>query len=85
MVVVLKDWSSYRGGRLNRFDCNCFSTENHNDNTESWTSKGMSRKYFTPPSTSDKSFYPEVIQKQNSVSFLHENIVNLYITYKLDA
>ena len=60
----------------------------------------MSRESITPPSTSHKSFQPEVIHlfgvtndlklkgiylKQNSVSFLHKNIVNSYITYELDT
>ena len=61
----------------------------------------MSEENITPSSTTDESFYPEVILsydgkhelkfkghfylKQNTVSFLHKNIVNLYITYELDA
>ena len=65
----------------------------------SWDSKGMSREGITPPSKTDKSFYPELIYfygiydlkfkgiclKQNSASFPNiKNIVNLYY-YKLET
>ena len=38
---------------------NYFLTEN--SKIDWWTSKGISRESITPPSTKDKSFYPEVI------------------------
>ena len=61
--------------------------------------KGISRESIAPPSTTDKSFYPEKIYsygiynlefkeiclKQNSVYFLYKNIINLYIIYKIDT
>ena len=71
-----------------------------NGRIDSWKPNGMSRESITTLSTTDKSFYAEVISffggkygfkfkgtflKQNSVSFLHENIVNLYVTYKPDT
>ena len=66
----------------------------------SWKSKGMSEESIIPPYPTEESFYPEVIRlsggkyelkfkgmclKQNSVSFLHKNIVNLCINYRLYA
>ena len=42
--------------------------------------RNVKRKYYT---TTDKSYYPEAINLF-SVSLVHKNIVNLYITYKLD-
>ena len=56
---------------------------NENDKIDLWKSKGMSRESITLPSTTDKSYYPEVINLF-SVSLVHKNVVNLYITYKLD-
>ena len=63
-------------------------------------SKEMSKESITPPCTTGEGFYPEIIGlhgskyelkfkemclKQNIVSFLHKDIVNLYATYKLGA
>ena len=59
----------------------------------------MSEESLKNPSTPDNSFDPKGIVvyplskvkfngnclKQDIVSFLHKNIVNLYITYELDA
>ena len=64
-----------------------------------WKLKGMSEESITPPSTTDKTFDPEIVYnygkgkmkfkeiclKQNSVSFIHESVVNLYISYELDT
>ena len=64
-----------------------------------WTSKRMSKESVKSPSTRDNSFapkrnasYPLSITKlngnylkQNTVSFLHKNVVNLYVTYELDT
>ena len=60
---------------------------------------GISDESITPLSTTDKSFDPEIIynydeakiklkvacSKQDSVSFIHWNVMNLYISYKLDS
>ena len=60
----------------------------------SWMSKAMSQESIALQSTIDQSFYPEVISLfhgkydlkfERFVSFLHKNIVDLYITYKLDT
>ena len=59
----------------------------------------MSNERIKNPSTSDNSFAPKRINgylppevkfngnwlKQDSVSFPHKNIVNLYIAFELDA
>ena len=65
-----------------------------------FTKNGKTSESITTSSTTVKTFYPEVISlfsgkydlklketclKQNSLSFLHGNILNLYITYKLDT
>ena len=58
----------------------------------------MSKKTITPSSATDNSFDPDLIYiynkgkiklkktcfKQETVSFIHENVVNLYISYELD-
>ena len=74
-----------------------FTTKN--DEIYLWKSKGISEESITPPSTTEKSFYQEVMcyfgpeyelkfkgicLKQDSVSFLHKCIY-VYITYELDA
>ena len=59
----------------------------------------MSEANITPPSTTDNSFDSEIIYnygkrkvkfkgiclKQESVSFIHGNVVHLYISCKLDT
>ena len=60
----------------------------------------MSEESTASPSTTGESFYPEVTSlfncnydlefkevclEQNSMSFLHKNLVNLYIIYELDT
>ena len=59
----------------------------------------MLQERIKNPHTSDISFTPKLIgdyqfkkvefkgicSKQNSVSFLHKNLVNLYISYELDT
>ena len=77
---------------------NYFLTKN--GKTGSWKSNEISSESITTSSTTVKTFYPEVISlfsgkydlkfkgtclKQNSLSFLHGNILSLYITYKLDT
>ena len=58
----------------------------------------MSEESATPPLITGNSFDPEIIYnygkgkikfkglclKQDSVSFIHVNVVNLYISYELD-
>ena len=65
----------------------------------SWESKGMSEETITTPSRAENSFNPEIIYnygrgrikfkgiclKQDSVSFIDRNAVNLYIWYKVDT
>ena len=65
----------------------------------SWESKGMSEETITTPSRAENSFNPEIIYnygrgrikfkgiclKQDSVSFIDRNAVNLYIRYKVDT
>ena len=63
-------------------------------------SVGMSQEGTQNSHTQDTTFYPElndrliqfgrvkfkgICLRQGSVSFLHKNIVNLYILYKLDT
>ena len=64
-----------------------------------WESKGMSEETITTPSRAENSFNPEIIYnygrgrikfkgiclKQDSVSFIDRNAVNLYIRYKVDT
>ena len=64
-----------------------------------WQSKGMSEESITPPSTTNNSFDTEIIYnygkrkakikgiclKQETVSFIHGNVVNLNISYELDT
>ena len=59
----------------------------------------MSEKIITPSSTPENSFAPKWIGKysiplvkfngnclrQDSISFIHRNVVSLYISYKLDT
>ena len=57
----------------------------------------MSEESIKSPNTSDISFPPELVKrsisskfkriclKQNSMSFFHKNVINLYISYKLDT
>ena len=61
--------------------------------------KGISEESITISSRPDHSFVSEIIYnygkgkvifkgislKHDSVSFIHENLVNLYISYKLDT
>ena len=65
----------------------------------SWESKGMSEETITTPSRAENSFNPEIIYnygrgrikfkgiclKQDSVSFIDRNAVNLYVWYKVDT
>ena len=65
----------------------------------SWESKGMSEETITTPSRAENSFNPEIIYnygrgrikfkgiclKQDSVSFIDRNAVNLYIWYKVET
>ena len=65
----------------------------------SWESKGMSEETITTPSRAENSFNPEIIYnygrgrikfkgiclKQDSVSFIDRNAVNLYIWDKVDT
>ena len=65
----------------------------------SWESKGISEETITTPSRAENSFNPEIIYnygrgrikfkgiclKQDSVSFIDRNAVNLYIWYKVDT
>ena len=58
----------------------------------------MSKETITPSSATDNSFDPDLIYiynkgkiklkktcfKQETVSFIHENVINLYISYELD-
>ena len=54
-----------------------------NDNISSYTSTGMSEeKKMIYPYESDTDFPPKL---NGSVSFLHKNVVNLYVSYKLDT
>ena len=67
------------------------------DNISSWKSTGLSEENIINPYKSDTNFSPElngsvyfkgICLKQSvkkSVSFHHKNIVNLYISYKLDT
>lgn len=62
-------------------------------------SKGNSKESIKPPSITDISLYPEIIDKfsrkrvkyklfclrQDSIFFIHWYLVNLYIAYKLGA
>ena len=64
-----------------------------------WQSKEMSEDNLAPPSTTNCRFAPKVIVKysvptikfngdclkQNSVSFIHEHVLNVHISYNLDA
>ena len=65
-----------------------------------WDSTGISRESIKNPHTSDVIFAPKIIGdyrfnstveckgiflKQDSLSFLHKNIANLYILYELDT
>ena len=54
----------------------------------------LSEEKIINPYESDTNFFPElngsvyfkrICLKQKSVSFLHKNIVNFYISYKLDT
>ena len=69
-----------------------------NGNIGSWQSKGMSEESATPLLITGNSFDPEIIYnygkgkikfkgiclKQDSVSFIHMNVINVYISYELD-
>ena len=70
------------------------------DRVLSWQSKGLSNESIKPLNTSDNilkpslSYYPESRIKvkftrncliQNKIIFIHEKIVNIYITYELGA
>ena len=62
-----------------------------------WKSKGLSGKSIKPPPTSDNSLTPLIdyygynirvkfngsILRQPKFSYTHENVVNIYIVYKL--
>ena len=65
-----------------------------NGNISSWKYIGLPEEKFINPYELDTNFSPElngyvyfkeICFKQNSVSFLHKNIVNLNILYKLDT
>ena len=65
----------------------------------SWKSQRISVESITPPSTTDHNFDPEIIYKsgdikvrfdgiwlrQDSISFVHGNVVYSYISYKSDT
>ena len=67
------------------------------DNIYSWTSKEISEESIKTPFTSENSFFPKWVDgyqlpkikvngnclKQDRLSFLHRNVVNLYNTYEL--
>ena len=71
----------------------------HSDKIEVCHSTGVSQERTKNLQTSDTTFAPKLIfkyrfyrmefkgicLKQDTVSFLHKNVVNLYISYKLDT
>ena len=64
-----------------------------------WKSKELLKESIKAPSTTDTSLYPEITTqhdqkrvkfkgicvRQGSISFIQGNVVNLYISYKLDT
>ena len=73
---------------------------NDSDNIESWGPTGMLQESIKNLNISDINFFPKIIGdhkfnsrvglkeiclKQENVSFLHKNVANLYISYKLDT
>ena len=73
--------------------CKCITYFRNVSKISSWTSKVMSEKRIKNPSTTGSSFAPTWVDKclipklksngnclrQNSMSFIHVNVLNLYI------
>ena len=77
----------------------CIHFTSKNGKIYSWKSQRISVESITPPSTTDHNFDPEIIYKsgdikvrfdgiwlrQDSISFVHGNVVYSYISYKFDT